>query len=658
MDHDGRQVVGDGSSEKNVRIVVVEDERIVALDIRAHLQRFGYDVAAIYASGEAVLENIESDSPHLVLMDIQLQGRLDGVETAERIHTTYDIPVILLTAYADDATIERAKLTQPFAYIIKPFEERELRTAIVIALYRHEMEQKLASREQLLDTTLNSIADGVVVCDTQRRIEFANPVACTMAGLDGEDVVGKTFDRVYDLVPDSDAAVDAPGRTHEFSLKRNDGTVLPVELNESELSEVSGMAAQEASQRGSVFVLRDLSERRLHEQTLREREAQLRQAQKMEAVGRLSGGIAHDFNNLLTVMLGYSKLIIEGLNSAGGMKPDQILTDIRGIQKAAYRSVGLTRQLLAFSRNQVINPQTLKINSIIADMEKMLKRLLDDRISLQVVSAPEDPSVLVDQGQMEQVLLNLVVNARDAMSDTGTITVSVHIERFDEPTRVTTGELVPGNWVVLKVRDTGHGIPEADYSRIFEPFYSTKSIGKGTGLGLATVYGIVRQLEGHIHVESEIDTGSQFMVYLPESQEEMHAPEAEAKVNISLSGTETVLLVEDEEPVRDLVVRILIRHGYKVHSAQNAGEALLISERTEEKIDILVSDVLMPHVTGITLAQRLMVVRPAMKVLLITGYAEELSNLKSDERKLGLPVLQKPFEPGELLQTIRQILDS
>lgn len=658
MDRDERQVAVDGSSEKPVRIVVVEDERIVALDIRAHLQRFGYEVAAMYASGEAILENIENDAPNLVLMDIQLQGSLDGVETAERIHTAYDIPVILLTAYADDATIERAKLTQPFAYIIKPFEERELRTAIVIALYRHEMEQKLAAREQLLDTTLNSIADGVVVCDTQLRIEFANPVACTMAGFDGDTIVGKTFDSVYDLVSDSDSAADAPGHTNEYSLKRNDGSVLPVELNETELSEVSATATQEASQRGSVFVLRDLSERRSHERVLREREDQLRQAQKMEAVGRLSGGIAHDFNNLLTVMLGYSKLIVEGLNSSDGMKPEEILTDIEGIQKAAYRSVGLTRQLLAFSRNQVINPQTLKMNAIIADMEKMLKRLLDDRISLQVVSAPENPSVLVDQGQMEQVLLNLVVNARDAMTDGGTITVSVRFETLDESTRVTTGELTPGNWVVLKVRDTGHGIPEADQSRIFEPFYSTKSIGKGTGLGLATVYGIVRQLEGHIHVDSEVDSGTQFLVYLPESQEETHTPETESKVNVSLTGTETVLLVEDEEPVRDLVIRILVQHGYKVHSAQNAGEALLISERSEERIDILVSDVLMPHVTGITLAQRLMVVRPAMKVLLITGYAEELSNLKSDERKLGLPVLQKPFEPGELLQTIRQILDS
>lgn len=658
MDRDERQVAVDGSSEKPVRIVVVEDERIVALDIRAHLQRFGYEVAAMYASGEAILENIESDAPNLVLMDIQLQGSLDGVETAEKIHTAYDIPVILLTAYADDATIERAKLTQPFAYIIKPFEERELRTAIVIALYRHEMEQKLAAREQLLDTTLNSIADGVVVCDTQRRIEFANPVACTMAGFDGDTVVGKTFNSVYDLVSDSDSATDAPGHANEYSLKRNDGSVLPVELIETELSEVTGTATQEATQRGSVFVLRDLSERRSHERVLREREDQLRQAQKMEAVGRLSGGIAHDFNNLLTVMLGYSKLIIEGLNSSDGMKPEEILTDIEGIQKAAYRSVGLTRQLLAFSRNQVINPQTLKMNAIIADMEKMLKRLLDDRIRLQFASAPENPSVLVDQGQMEQVLLNLVVNARDAMTDGGTITVSVRFETLDKSTRVTTGELTPGNWVVLKVRDTGHGIPEADHSRIFEPFYSTKSIGKGTGLGLATVYGIVRQLEGHIHVESELDSGTQFLVYLPESQEETHAPETESEVNVSLTGTETVLLVEDEEPVRELVIRILVQHGYKVHSAQNAGEALLISERSEEKIDILVSDVLMPHVTGITLAQRLTVVRPAMKVLLITGYAEELSSLKSDERKLGLPVLQKPFEPGELLQTIRQILDS
>lgn len=655
MAYDEKQALADASTEKPARIVIVEDERIVALDIRAHLNRFGYEVVAVYASGEAILENIEADAPDLVLMDIQLQGRLDGVETAERVHKTYDIPVILLTAYADDATIERAKLTQPFAYIIKPFEERELRTAIVIALYRHEMEQKLAAREQLLDTTLNSITDGVLVCDAERRINYANPLACTMAGRGENEIIGAVFTDVYPLQAEQDDPDRVSRHTGEFVLTRRDGSILPVEITETELSDDREMTGP----KGRVLVLRDLSERRSHEQVIREREDQLRQAQKMEAVGRLSGGIAHDFNNLLTVMLGYSKLIVEGLNSAKGMSQEEILTDIEGIQKAAYRSVGLTRQLLAFSRNQVIDPRTLSMNTIIADVEKMLTRLLDDTIRLQVVPAPENPSVLVDQGQMEQVLLNLVVNARDAISEGGTITVSVHGLVVDEVRRVTTGELNPGTWVVVKVRDTGHGIPEDDHTRIFEPFYSTKSIGKGTGLGLATVYGIVRQLEGHIHVDSQPEQGTVFSVFLPESTGERQTDEEEERtVHVSLTGTETVLLVEDETPVRDLVARILLQHGYKVISAQNAGEALLISEESGASIDLLVTDVLMPHVTGITLAQRLMVAIPAMKVLLITGYAEELAALKSDERKLGLPVLQKPFEPSELLQTVRKILDS
>lgn len=654
MAHDDTQVLAGGGQEKSVRIVVVEDERIVALDIRAHLQRFGYVVAAVYASGEAILENIESDAPDLVLMDIQLQGSLDGVETAERIHKNYGIPVILLTAYADDATIERAKLTQPFAYIIKPFEERELRTAIVIALYRHEMEQKLAAREQLLDTTLNSITDGVLVCDGSRHIEFANPVACSLAGIDHDSLIGQTYDAAYRLVAEPAADESAVHHAHEYLLMHPDGSQIPVEVIETQL--VPG--ADSEHEAGSVYVLRDLSERRQHEHALRERENQLRQAQKMEAVGRLSGGIAHDFNNLLTVMLGYSKLIVEGLSSGKGMSEEEILADVEGIQKAAYRSVGLTRQLLAFSRNQVIDPKILRMNTIVADLQKMLKRLLDDRFSLQVVPSDDDPSVLVDQGQMEQVLLNLVVNARDAMTDGGTISVTVQLIQLEKARGVTTGELTPGAWVVLSVRDTGHGIPEEDTSRIFEPFYSTKSIGKGTGLGLATVYGIVRQLEGHIDVQSELQKGTQFSVYLPESHEDSQTVESEKTVQSGMTGTETILLVEDENPVRELVTRVLVQHGYKVIAAQNAGEALLICEKSGGKIDMLVTDVLMPHVTGITLAQRLLVATPAMKVLLITGYAEELSSLKSDERKLGLPVLQKPFEPAELLQTIRQILDT
>ena len=334
---------------ESTRIVVVEDEHIVALDIKMHLQKYGYEVPGMFASGEELLEKIDSLKPDLVLMDIKLQGKLDGLETSKIIKEKYTIPVILLTAFADEATIERAKTIEPFGYIIKPFEEKELRTTIVIALYKHKMEQKLREREELFSTTLSSIADGVIVLDNSGKIEYANPVAENLAEAKNEALLGRTL---HDVLRLEEAEADILRHYPAVrNLKRGSGTIY-LETTSSPLINERGEKS------GTVLILHDVSERLASEKALQDREEQLRHAQKMESIGRLAGGIAHDFNNLLTVIMGYSKLIIEDLGTNTAVK-----SNIEGIQQAALKSVTLTKQLLAFSRHQVLEMKTVTSTS-------------------------------------------------------------------------------------------------------------------------------------------------------------------------------------------------------------------------------------------------------------------------------------------------------
>ena len=633
----------------NNRILVVEDEHIVALDIKMHLEKYGYQVPTTCPSGEEALEKIEEVDPVLVLMDIKLQGHLDGLETAEVIRSRYRTPVILLTAYADEDTIQRAKLSQPFAYIIKPFEERELRTAIVIALYRHEMEQKVSDREKLFSTTLNSIGDGVVVTDPDSTITFANPVARRMLGREAGSLVGLSLDAIATLEERDLPAGDGERRPQTF-LMASEAPDLPVEYTVTPLLDESGRSA------GSVWVFRDVSRRLESEKALQDSNAQLRQAQKMEAVGRLSGGIAHDFNNLLTVIMGYSKLIGQQLSDLPPSAAEAINYDVDGIQKAAERSVTLTRQLLAFSRHQIMEPKVLSINNVIQDVEKMVKRLLTERIRTYLSLHARPDTVFVDQGQIEQVIMNLVVNARDAMAGGGNLQIRTRNATVEGQRAVASGELLPGDYVLLEIEDSGSGISPEDLSRIFEPFFTTKERGSGTGLGLSTVYGIIRQTQGHIEVESVIDHGTTFRIFLPLVSQSATVEKVPLADQSDTTGNETILLVEDDDQIRSMLLRVLRERGYTVLESRNAGEGLLITEDESENFDLVVSDVVMPHMTGDRLAERILRNRPGVKILLMSGYPENFPDTEEISEQVWF--LQKPFQPEDFLLRVRRILDN
>jgi nitrogen-specific signal transduction histidine kinase len=390
--------------------------------------------------------------------------------------------------------------------------------------------------------------------------------------------------------------------------------------------------------------LRDVTERKRLEE-------QFRQAQKMQAVGRLAGGIAHDFNNLLTIILGYCEIVLEGL------RPSDPLHDLlEQIEKAGKRASVLTNQLLAFSRKQVLQPRVLELNVLVAEMEKMLGRLIGEDVDLAVAAAPDLWRIKADVGQMEQVLMNLAINARDAMTNGGKLTIETDNVELDDLYVSAHSESRPGEYVRLAVTDSGCGMDPVTMAQIFEPFFSTKG-DKGTGLGLATVYGIVKQSGGHIEVYSEVGIGTTFKVYLPRDYEDSTTHSASQAPKTIHQGNETVLLTEDEDAVRALAKLVLQRNGYRVLEARHGGEALLLCEQTQEVIDLLVTDVVMPNMNGRQVAERLKTIRPEMKVLFLSGYTDD-AIVRHGVLDANMHFLQKPFTAEGLAQKVRTVLDT
>jgi two-component system, cell cycle sensor histidine kinase and response regulator CckA len=392
--------------------------------------------------------------------------------------------------------------------------------------------------------------------------------------------------------------------------------------------------------------LREVETRRSN----RRLEEQLRQAQKMEAIGRLAGGIAHDFNNLLSVIIGYTNLMVDQLTGE-----DPMLADLEEVRGAANRASTLTKQLLAFSRQQVQEPKILDLNQITFSMERMLRRLLSEDVELILSCAPRLGSVRADPGQIEQVIMNLIVNAGDAMPDGGAMTIATSDVEVAAGAAAERVDVQPGSYVRLSVSDTGEGMDRATQARVFEPFFTTKPLNKGTGLGLSTVFGIVHQSGGHIVIESQLGQGTTFEIYLPRVDAKPDTVGSTLPPPAILTGLETVLLVEDEDPVRGVFKTILARNGYHVLEARDGAQALLVAERHEGSIDLLLTDIKMPRMSGLELARLLSLTRPSMRVLYVSGYGEN-SKLESGIQP-GIAFLPKPITPELLLRKVRRVLD-
>ncbi|MBN2508719.1 MAG: response regulator [Spirochaetales bacterium] len=630
-------------------ICIVEDESIVALDIKRILTNGGYRIGGVFSSGEAILEYLTRDYCDLILMDIKIAGSLDGIETARIISDQYQIPIIMLTAFADDATIARVKELGPFGYIIKPFEDRELKTAIEMAFVRFSLEARLQESEERYRLLFEEDLSGDFLADGDGILIDYNSAFAKMLELDEHD--GQTIESIETLFPDSieyqrflvRIYAEEVLKLQELKLKTANGRSIIVLAN---------IIAKTGKVNGEILEIKgyliDITDRKNLEQ-------QLRQSQKMEAIGRLAGGVAHDFNNLLTVIIGYCSMI------QGDDQPNSdVITHVDGILDATSKASALTRQLLAFSRQQLLNPRIIEANAQLLHLEKMLNRLLPDNISFYFSPSDEKAFLYIDPGQLEQVIINLVVNARDASPDGGVITLGVDSMRIQKDTPASTGIIHPGDYIRVFVRDTGSGIDPLVIQHIFEPFFTTKPSDKGTGLGLAMVYGIVSQSNGIIDVQTTEGKGSVFFLYFPKPKTAVVSAASDEKPPKTVyPGSETVLFVEDDPKIRDILRQSLMNSGYTVLAAANPGEAILILERLGEDggIDLVVSDLLMPYMNGIELISRIRVQLPGVKYLLMSGFPEGHEKFNTNEFSADHIIL-KPFSPEELLAKMRVILDT
>jgi len=505
-------------------------------------------------------------------------------------------------------------------------------------------EQALHRSEASYRGLVEHAAYGIYRATGDGKFIMVNPALFTILGYGSAEELLKV-DIARDLYVDPEARVRILERCDQFgsaieevAWRRRDGRVITVRLNGRTVRAPDG--ALECFE----FIVDDVTEQRALEE-------RLRQTQKMEAVGRLAGGIAHDFNNLLTAILGSVDFLRRAL---GPEHPEHAETE--EIQKAAVRAADLTRQLLAFSRQQVLAPKVLELDALVTNLEKMLRRLIGEDVELRFAAKASRAAVRADPGQLEQVIVNLVVNARDAMPRGGRLTIETARVDLDAAYAWEHGTVEPGRYVMLAVTDTGVGIDRAAQARLFEPFFTTKEFGKGTGLGLATVYGIVKQSGGYIWVYSEPGRGATFKVYLPRVElagEPVAAPQPPAR---ALGGTETILLAEDEPAVRNLARRVLEKHGYTLLLAATGRDGVRLAEQHGSPIDLLVTDVVMPEMGGRELAQHLTTRQPSLKVLYLSGYTDD-AIVHHGVLDAGVAFLQKPFKPDELVRKIREVLD-
>ena len=633
-----------------MRILLLEDDEGDASLVLHTLAAAGLRVEAEVArTPDEFREKLPSRVHDVILCDFSIPG-WNGLEALRWTRSSgcltpfifvsgnmgEDVAVECMKAGATDYVLKDNLARLPHA-VRRAREEDRMRADRDLAL------TKLGDSEQRFATAFRSSPEGITISTLAdgRYIE-ANPAFLRMTEYERAEVVGHTTAELGIWVNPAQrlSLLDKlggpePVSGHEAEFRTKSGKVRQVELS-AESIQLQGTPCL-------LAVIRDVTE-------LRSLQQQLRQAQKMEAIGRLAGGVAHDFNNLLGVITGYGEMVQQRLPNA-----DPLHLKVEQILKAAGRAASLTRQLLAFSRQQVLQPEVLDLNHIVSDMDKLLRRLIGEDVELGTALHPGLGRVRADPGQIAQIVMNLAVNARDAMPGGGRLTIETTNAELDAAYAVLHPPAKPGPYVMLAMSDTGTGMDAETQSHVFEPFFTTKPVGEGTGLGLSTVYGIVKQSDGYIWVYSEVGVGTTFKIYLPRSDTAAAAPSEERPAPAACTS-ETVLLVEDEDALRGLLRETLEGNGYVVLVAHDGAQALQIADAHAGPLHLILTDLIMPGINGRSAAEVIVSTRPAVKVLYISGYSDE-AVARSGALSPGSAFLSKPFTPRELLVKVRDLLD-
>jgi len=673
-------------SEDPVRVLFVDDEENILRSIKRLFMEESYEILTANSGEEALKLLKDHQNIGLIVSDQRMPG-MQGVDLLKQAcDISPDTLRIMLTGYTDvNAAIEAINKGGAFQYIMKPWKDDELIQIVRDAVYRYSLTQenkRLAEIVRKQNEELKQWNDQLQYRVQQQTIEIreseerfrklfdeapvgyhevdkkghvinVNDTELGMLGYTSDEMLGQPIWK-FTVEPEVtkqvfDAKITGslpPGQAFEHTYCRKDGSTLVV-LTEDRL-----LKNRTNEMIGIRTTIQDITELKRSEERMASLQKQLHQAQKMEAVGRLTGGIAHDFNNLLTIIKGYSQLSLIGSKDGNSLR-----AHIEEIYKASERATELTRQLLAFSRNQIMEMKVLDLNTLLQNLNRMLRRAIGEDIELVMVGANDIGRVKADPGQIEQVIMNLVVNSRDAMPSGGKLTIEIANVELDELYIHSHIGIEPGRYVELSVSDTGTGITSEIKDHIFEPFFTTKEKDKGTGLGLSVVYGIVKQSGGDILVYSELGQGTVFKIYLPRVDEPLEELREKREVMEVPCGSETVLVVEDDDQLRKLIAQVLQNQGYKVLEASCGHDALMIYKEQKEPIHMLLADVVMPGMSGVQLVEQCRQVGQEFKVLYMSGHAERMT-ASPEVLAIGENFIRKPFTVQGLAKKVREVLDN
>ena len=626
------------------RIFIVEDEVIVARDISQQLVELGYEPVGTCTRGEEAVDQVEQLRPDLVLMDIQLAGAMDGIAAATIIRERFALPVVFLTAFAESETLNRAKLSEPFGYIIKPFDERELRTVIDIALFKHQADNRLRESEERYRLLFDENPLPMWVYEEgSQKIVAANAASLRQYGHTRAEMLGLSLRDL--MLPEDDPVFlqglkledVSPEKQREVHHRRRDGTVFPAEIFVRPMT-FSGQSAW-------LVIATDITEKKqLQEQFLR--------AQRLESLGTLASGIAHDLNNMLAPILFAGPLLRTSLTSPRDLRI------IDTVEKSAERGSSLVRQILGFAQGATSALRITQLKHIVRDVLSIVEVSFPKQIRLEQHIATNAWPILANPTQMHQVLLNLCVNARDAMPRGGTLGVSLHNRHLEPEGAAAIPGARAGDWLIIEVKDDGTGIPKDVLPLIWDSFYTTKPEGKGTGLGLPTVRNIVREHGGFIQVETAVGHGSTFRVFLPANREDKARPDSESPFPQAPGREEFILVVDDDVSVREIVSAVLNQGGYRVLECADGVEAIVNYNARSRDIALVITDVDMPNLGGAILAATLLRLNPGLRIIAMSGHTSSAVNRDQVDEIKGMATafLQKPFTATALLAAVHRVL--
>jgi PAS domain S-box-containing protein len=659
-----------GMKDKPVILVVDDQPQNIEL-LKVYLVPQGYEIVAA-TTGEEALRKISDNQIDLILLDVVMPG-MDGFEVIRRIrqdNTHRLLPIILVTVLREPEARVKGIEAGCDDFISKPVDRMELVARVKSLLrvkayndltsnYRKELESEVNRRTEELkhafifqQCLIDALSVPVFYKDLEGRYLGCNSSFENFFGQKRELFVGKSFSE-YSLKEFSDISAEKDRallqnrgiQIYESSITDSGGVVHNVILHKATFDNLDGSVG------GLIGAILDITDLKRAEKLQKNLESQLHHAQKMESIGRLAGGVAHDYNNALSVIIGFTQLVMEKM-----VPTDPLRSDLDEVLKAARHATDITRQLLAFARKQTITPKVLDLNENVGSMLKMLRRLIGEDITLAWLPGAGVWSVKIDSSQIDQILANLCVNARDAIVGVGKITIETKMVTFDTAYCADHHGFIPGEFVMLAVSDNGCGIDQEILDNIFEPFFTTKSPDKGTGLGLSTVYGIVKQNNGFVDIYSKPDTGTTIKIYLPRHEDNAVGVQRETTEEIPQGCGETILIVEDDPLILNLARRILHGLDYTVLTADRPERAIRLAEEHKGEIDLLVTDVIMPEMNGLELANNLRSLYPTLKCVFMSGYT---SSVIANHGVLdqGVHFIQKPFSKKDLSKTVRKILD-